>query len=238
LWARGLQILNSPKENDIGLRFCRKAVYITANEDTSRFGSYAKMFEHLVQFDPEPSPPGMMTRLADAEPGEVLSAQVATASWLQELGAPPDDEVIDALEKADARKAFQALTTNTDTAEQKAALVQLKTPEAVRHITGMLTAYDWEFIEQAKELRGYTVAKLVEETQNPNANIRLKALGLLGKVTEVGLFTDKIEVKQAEMSDAEVEQRIKDKLNKFMGVIDVVDIATSDVDPVETGAAG
>jgi hypothetical protein len=191
------------------------------------------MFEHLVQFDPEPSPPGMMTRLADAEPGEVLSAQVATASWLQELGAPPDDEVIDALEKADARKAFQALTTNTDTIEQKAALVQLKTPEAVRHITGMLTAYDWEFIEQAKELRGYTVAKLVEETQNPNANIRLKALGLLGKVTEVGLFTDKIEVKQVEMTDAEVEQRIKDKLNKFMGVIDVVDIATSDVDPIE-----
>ena len=174
-----------------------------------------------------------MTRLADAEPGEVLSAQVATASWLQELGAPPDDEVIDALEKADARKAFQALTTNTDTIEQKAALVQLKTPEAVRHITGMLTAYDWEFIEQAKELRGYTVAKLVEETQNPNANIRLKALGLLGKVTEVGLFTDKIEVKQVEMTDAEVEQRIKDKLNKFMGVIDVVDIATSDVDPIE-----
>jgi hypothetical protein len=191
------------------------------------------MFEHLVQFDPEPSPPGMMTRLADAEPGEVLSAQVATASWLQELGAPPDDEVIDALEKADARKAFQALTTNTDTIEQKAALVQLKTPEAVRHITGMLTAYDWEFIEQAKELRGYTVAKLVEETQNPNANIRLKALGLLGKVTEVGLFTDKIEVKQVEMTDAEVEQRIKDKLNKFMGVIDVVDIATSDADPIE-----
>lgn len=191
------------------------------------------MFEHLVQFDPEPSPPGMVTRLADAEPGEVLSAQVATASWLQELGAPPDDEVIDALEKADARKAFQALTTNTDTVEQKAALVQLKTPEAVRHITGMLTAYDWEFIEQAKELRGYTVAKLVEETQNPNANIRLKALGLLGKVTEVGLFTDKIEVKQAEMSDAEIEQRIKDKLSKFMGVIDVVDIATSDADPIE-----
>jgi hypothetical protein len=152
---------------------------------------------------------------------------------LQELGAPPDDEVIEALEKADARKAFQALTTNTDTIEQKAALVQLKTPEAVRHITGMLTAYDWEFIEQAKELRGYTVAKLVEETTHANPNIRLKALGLLGKVTEVGLFTDKIEVKQVEMTDAEVEQRIKDKLNKFMGVIDVVDIATSDADTIE-----
>jgi hypothetical protein len=184
------------------------------------------MFEHLVQFNPEPTPPGIMTRLADAEPGEVLAAQVSTASWLQELGAPPDDEVIDALEKADARKAFQALTTNTDTTEQKAALVQLKTPEAVRHITGMLTAYDWEFIEQAKELRGYTVAKLVEETQNPNANIRLKALGLLGKVTEVGLFTDKIEVKKTDMTEDEIDKRLKEKLAKFMDVsdADVTDI--------------
>ena len=60
----------------------------------------------------------------------------------------------------------------------------------------MLTAYDWEFVQQAKELRGYTVAKLVEETQNPNPNVRLKALGLLGKVTEVGLFTDKVEIKK------------------------------------------
>jgi hypothetical protein len=184
------------------------------------------MFEHLVQFNPEPTPPGAMTRLADAEPGEVLAAQVSTASWLQELGAPPDDEVIDALEKADARKAFQALTTNTDTTEQKAALVQLKTPEAVRHITGMLTAYDWEFIEQAKELRGYTVAKLVEETTNNNPNIRLKALGLLGKVTEVGLFTDKIEVKKTDMTEDEIDKRLKEKLAKFMGVsdADVTDI--------------
>ena len=197
------------------------------------------MFEHLVQFNPEPTPPGIMTRLADAEPGEVLAAQVSTASWLQELGAPPDDEVIDALEKADARKAFQALTTNTDTTEQKAALVQLKTPEAVRHITGMLTAYDWEFIEQAKELRGYTVAKLVEETKNANPNIRLKALGLLGKVTEVGLFTDKIEVKKTDMTEDEIDKRLKEKLAKFMDVsdadvTDIVEINTTPPTPDDT----
>jgi len=80
-------------------------------------------------------------------------------------------------------------------------------------------------VHQAKELRGYAVAKLVEETQSPNANIRLKALGLLGKVTEVGLFTDKIEVKKEEMSDSELEQRIKEKLNRFMHIVDVVDVS-------------
>lgn len=186
------------------------------------------MFDHLVQFNPEPTPPGPMTPLEKAGPDEVLAAQVATSSWLEELGAPPDDEVIADIEKADARKAFGALTTNTTSLEQKAALAQLKTPEAVRHLTGMLSAYDWEFIEQAKELRGYTVAKLVEETTNANPNIRLKALALLGKVTEVGLFTEKIEIKKEELSDSELDQRIKDKLSKFMGVVDVVDVYSGD----------
>lgn len=154
----------------------------------------------------------------------MLAAKVATTSWLQEIGAPPDDEVEAEVEKAHARKAFGALTTNTTTLEQTAAVAALKTPEAVRHLTGMLSAYDWEFIEQAKELRGYTVAKLVEETQNSNANIRLKALALLGKVTEVGLFTEKIEVKNTPASDAELDARIKEKLGKFMGVVDVIDV--------------
>mgnify|MGYP007032632268 FL=1 len=95
-------------------------------------------------------------------------------------------------------------------------------------MVGMLTAYDWEFIHQAKELRGYTVARLVEETQNPNANIRLKALGLLGKVTEVGLFTDKIEVQKEPLTDTELEQRIKEKLNRFMGVVDIQEAVLSD----------
>jgi hypothetical protein len=48
---------------------------------------------------------------------------------------------------------------------------------------------------------------------------------LLGKVTEVGLFTDKIEVKKEEMSDSELEQRIKEKLNRFMHIVDVVDVS-------------
>lgn len=190
--------------------------------------AYANMFDHLVQFEPEVTDPGVLQKLDVTTPGEMLAAQVATADWLEELGALPDDEVLAQIETTTAREAFKTLTTVTSDVEQKAKLVELKTPAAVRHLTGMLTAYDWEFVQQAKELRGYTVAKLVEETTNPNANVRLKALGLLGKVTEVGLFTDKIEVKKAELSDDELESRIKEKLNRFMQVVDVIDVSTTD----------
>ena len=183
-----------------------------------------------MHFSPETTPPGKLFPLDDAGPSAILAAKVATTDWLTEIGAPPDDEIVAEVEKAHARKAFSALTTQTNTLEQKAALAALKTPEAVRHVTGMLSAYDWEFIEQAKELRGYTVAKIVEETTNSNPNIRLKALALLGKVTEVGLFTEKIEVKTAPASDAELDARIKDKLDKFMGIVDVLEISKEPAD--------
>jgi hypothetical protein len=182
------------------------------------------MLDHLVHFEPEVTSRDSFVKLDDASPEAMLSAQVATEQWLAELGVDDDSVVADQHQTESARKAFGSLTTNADTTEQKASLAELKSPAAVRHLTGMLAAYDWEFIEMAQQLRGYTVAKILEETKSSNANIRLKALIALGKVTEVGLFTEQIEVKKVEMTDAEVEQRIKDKLAKFMGVIDVVDV--------------
>jgi hypothetical protein len=80
----------------------------------------------------------------------------------------------------------------------------------------MLTAYDWEFVNQAKNLRGYAVAKILDDCENPNPNIRLKALGLLGKVTEIGLFTEKIEVKKVDASTEELEERIRQRLAKYL----------------------
>lgn len=192
------------------------------------------MLDHLVHFEPEVTARGSFEKLDDATPSDTLSAQVATEQWLAEMGVDDDEVVANQHQTQAARKAFNAVATNANTTEQKANLAELKSPAAVRHLTGMLAAYDWQFIDMAQEIRGYTVAKLVEETKSTNANIRLKALIALGKVTEVGLFTEQIEVKKIEMSDAEVEQRIKDKLAKFMGVIDVVDVSERpDNSPVE-----
>lgn len=187
------------------------------------------MLEHLINADLEPTvfpdQPDSFVALEDATSTELIDAQVQTSDWLTDLGIK--DEAADKEASANAaRRAFTAMTTGSTPESVHQALTTIETPQAVRHLVGMLTAYDWEFVEQAKELRGYAVAKILEECENPNANIRLKALGLLGKVTEVGLFTEKIEVKQAPASDAELDQRIKDKLSKFMGVIDVIDVSS------------
>ena len=76
------------------------------------------------------------------------------------------------------------------------------------------------------------MAKILEEVEHPDARIRLKALDMLGKVTEVALFTERVEVKKTDMSDVELEARIKEKLNKFMHVIDVTDVSEAeDIEP-------
>ena len=183
------------------------------------------MLEHLINFEPEVSNSshGFLS-LEKSAPSEALDAKVNTLDWLQQLGAVDTDKQTDELDTQSARKAFASLVSATPDEITHTALAQVKTPQAVRHLVTMLTAYDWEFVERAKELRGYTVAKILEECENPSANIRLKALALLGKVTEVGLFTEKIEVKKTELSDAEIDSKIKEKLNRFMGVVDVTDV--------------
>lgn len=153
-----------------------------------------------------------------------------TVDWLKELGAVDTDSLVNEAQSQAARTAFTNIVTAKPAEMTHTSLANIKTPEAVQRLVGMLSAYDWEFVQQAKEIRGYTVAKLVEETEHPNANVRLKALVALGKVTEVGLFTEKIEVKKTEMSDSELETRIKEKLNRFMGVIDVIDVTEDTTD--------
>jgi HEAT repeat protein len=193
------------------------------------------MLEHLISEDLNPvvasTPPSNFVPLDKASPENLIDAQAETANWLENLGLT-QESVQDQAATTTARAAFAAITLGTTPGNIQNALTSMKTPAAVQRLVGMLTAYDWEFVQQAKELRGYTVAKLLEETENPNANIRLKALGLLGKVTEVGLFTEKIEVKQAPASDAELDARIKEKLGKFMGVVDVMDISKQEAQDI------
>jgi hypothetical protein len=78
------------------------------------------------------------------------------------------------------------------------------------------------------------VSQILEETKHPDAKIRLKALDMLGRVTEVALFTERVEVKNNTLSDAEIEAKIKEKINRFMQVTDVIDVATDEEDAPET----
>jgi hypothetical protein len=188
------------------------------------------MLDHLIDFEPDvAAKPTNFVPIEKADITTTVDAKASTAQWLKSLGAVDESTAIDNAQAKAARESFANIVAAKSTEITQASLAGVSTPQAVQHLVGMLSAYDWQFVTEAQKLRGYAVAKILEEVENPSANIRLKALALLGKVTEVGLFTEKIEVKKDEISDDELNQKIKDKLAKFMHVTDVQEI--TDVTP-------
>ena len=183
--------------------------------------------EHLVtasaaDFVPDILPDNApFIELNNTTPAQTLNAQKKTSDWLSQFA--DDDEVT--LTEAQQDKtvdAFNALTTRDPNAKQK--LLELDLPEEIKTAVGMVTAYQWKFIEQAENLRSMAVTHIVKEVSHPDARIRLKALEMLGKVTEVALFTDRIAVKSEDVTDEELDARIKEKLGRYMGAVDVVDV--------------
>lgn len=161
------------------------------------------------------------TPLDPLTPAQTLSAQKKTSDWLAQF-EDEDEEILSKAQEEKTTEAFNALVTSDPRAKER--LLSLDLPDEIRAAVGMVTAYQWKFVEQAEELRSMSVAKIVKETDHPDARIRLKALELLGKVTEVALFTDRIAVKNEDVTDEELDARIKEKLGKYMGVVDVVDV--------------
>ena len=191
------------------------------------------MLDHLLDYEPPIEAIGALRSPEAADPGTLLNAQHSTTDWLTALGAPTADTADTTAAASLAQSAFKSITAPDTDAKQRAKLLALKTPAAVQHLTGMLTAYDWEFVHQAKELRGYAVSKILEEVEHPDARIRLRALELLGRVTEVALFTDRVEVKKTELKDTELDAKIKEKLARFMGVVDAT---PTDIPLIETAS--
>ena len=183
--------------------------------------------EHLVSasaadFVPDILPDNTpFTELNTITPAQTLNSQKKTSDWLAQFNDDDEATLTEAQEEKTA-DAFNALIRSDPNAKNR--LLQLDLPEEIKAAVGMVTAYQWKFVEQAEELRSMAVSHIVKEIQHPDARIRLKALEMLGKVTEVALFTDRIAVKSEDVTDEELDARIKEKLGRYMGAVDVVDV--------------
>jgi hypothetical protein len=177
---------------------------------------------HAADFVPDLlSDSAPFTPVETLTPAQTLGAQHKTSQWLKDF-EDEDEEILSEAQQEKVADAFNALTTQDPRAKER--LLQLDLPEEIKSAVGMVTAYQWKFVEQAESLRSMSVAKIVKETDHPDARIRLKALELLGKVTEVALFTERLSVKSEDVTDEELDARIKEKLGRYMGAVDVVDV--------------
>ena len=85
------------------------------------------------------------------------------------------------------------------------------------HLEAILSEYDRDLLNASSRLRSYVTNKLLLETIDEDARIRLKALELLGKVGSVGLFTEKVEVEMKVRSVEQVDEELGLILEKYLG---------------------
>jgi hypothetical protein len=102
------------------------------------------------------------------------------------------------------------------TGEQALTEEDLAVPGVITHLSAMLNEYDKTVVKSAHQLRTYVTNKLIEETAANDPRVRLKALELLGKISDVGLFTDKTEITLRHRPTEELEQMLRERLTKVI----------------------
>ena len=85
------------------------------------------------------------------------------------------------------------------------------------HLQEILSEFDKKVVQSAVQLRIYVTNKLIQESADPDPKIRIRALELLGRISDVGLFTDRTEVTINHRSTTDLEAKLKEKLQKLLG---------------------
>lgn len=89
-------------------------------------------------------------------------------------------------------------------------------PGVLIHLHSLLHEYDHKVVQSANQIRTYVTNRLIEESGNEDAKTRMQALIALGKMTDVGLFTEKSETKITHGTTEELENALKGKLQRLI----------------------
>jgi hypothetical protein len=154
------------------------------------------------------------------------NARVAasTATLMSELGLPfemmEDDE-----------KRAQALFRTVDSTKKS----QNNPPDlyngavAVR-LQALLSEYDKAIVADAAQARTYILNKLLDISACGDTKHELRALELLGKMSDIGAFTEKSEITVTHKTSDDLRKAIEDKLKRLLLT------KTSDVEDVKPSA--
>ena len=82
----------------------------------------------------------------------------------------------------------------------------------------ILSEYDKQVIDDTAQLRTYITNRLIEESKCGDTKHEIRALELLGKISDVGLFSEKTEINITHTTDS-LQHAIKDKIDRLMGMV-------------------
>ncbi len=160
-----------------------------------------------------------ITPLPPLSERERIHVAAVTAIAEVQLGAPlnitEDDENL-------ARQIVRDGRAPTKTERQR--------PGVVLKLEALLSTYDYEVVDEARQLRAYVTNRLLEESDNPDPKIRMRALEMLGKITEVGLFTERKELVVTNRSEKDIQQELESHLSVLIDQEEVTDVVETSAD--------
>jgi len=90
------------------------------------------------------------------------------------------------------------------------------TPASLVMTNNILQEFGHSVADNAKQIRHLVTNKLLLESENPDARVRMRALELLGKISDVGLFAEKSEITITHQSSADLRAKLRKKLEKIV----------------------
>ena len=174
--------------------------------------------EHKLPFD-----------LSDEQPlthKDGIAIAVNTVDLIEQLGGSID------YSNEDLHKAAELLGGVDKSDKPKQITVSSK----AKATAVLVREFDFQAFADAQQARNYITAKLVQLSDCGDLKIELKALELLGKHSDVGLFTERSEITVHHTTSQALENSIKDRIKRLMNA-DVVDITPLDDLDAQLGPA-
>tara|TARA_R110002126_G_scaffold89500_2_gene213786 strand:- start:1028 stop:1624 length:597 start_codon:yes stop_codon:yes gene_type:complete len=167
-----------------------------------------------IKLEPEVGVP-----LFDDDPAVDLTvrAQAARTTALElaehglELKPTKEDEDV-------AAKIAMAYASDPEKTSKKATNKRLSTltPASLVLTGSILTEFGQSVVQSATSVRHLVTNKLILETENADPRVRIRALELLGKISDVGLFAEKSEVTVTHQSTDDLKAKLRTKLEKLV----------------------
>ena len=160
----------------------------------------------------------------------------SAANTAKELGKHGLDVEPTKEDKDVAAKLAVAYADNPEKTSKKATpkKVAVLTPASLILTDSILQEFGRSVVESSVQIRHLVTNKLLLETDNPDPRVRIRALELLGKISDVGLFAEKSEVTITHQSTDDIKEKLRSKLAKLVNPQDEVEDAIEiDGEPVD-----
>lgn len=161
-------------------------------------------------------------------------AACGTIDLLEENGLEVKEPTQEDKSVAAALTASYAADPQTTSKEVTRPRASTLTPESLRATRAILDEFGRAVVQHSVEIRNTVTNKLILESENVDPRVRIRALELLGKISDVGLFTERSEVVVTHQSTDELRSKLREKLMKLRNPVeeytDVVEIDGEKID--------